>query len=441
MSRRTDPEPWRTMLFDKQLEVYDYAGQTAAILGTRRGGKSTVFASRLLKAVTRNPRLPCGYVTMTKGTSMNVLWGVIAEYNKRWDLGLTPNITEGKFYTRQGGYIWLAGCKDKREADKFRGYKYSEFIIDEGGTHRDSVLTYLIKDALAAALTDNAAPLWLGGTPGPVPQGYYWAVTTGLDKSVKPWKTFGWSVLDNPHHAFYGNPEAVRKFREDILGVTEDDPSWIREFLGQWCLDNAVLVYYVDPTKNRFDGIVPRYPMQRRNILGIDLGYDDETAFCVTSSYMGVPNVWVQYSYGESAMPNSAIAAKIKKLVNEYDIDEVYIDAGGLGKSIMHTLNVDYGLSISPAEKHDKVAVIRRARQGLTNGNILIGPDAEPLVDEANVLLWNDKMTGHKDGMPDHNCDAFLYSYRPHFHWDTYTPDEATLEERAEEEFDRWALT
>jgi hypothetical protein len=442
--RKRDPRPWYTECFAAQRKLLDAAPDAwESVLGTRRGGKTHGIGAFLLDGLMQNPKLPSPYITLTRDHSMRNLFPYLDAQNRRHKLGLRWK--DNKLCHPKGGYIWLAGCKDKREAEKFRGDKHGlgRVAIDEGGAWRDAVLRYLVYDALSAALTDNSSPLLVSGSPGPVPTGMFWAITTNEDKDNPGWPTHHFNVINNPHHRFFNNPEAIRKFREEKLKMSEAHPTWIREYLGQWCLDTTALIYYFDPVKNAWDGVLPSTGI-RRITLGVDVGYEDETAFVICASIWGQPNVYIMYAGGQSHMLPSAIAAEIKRLVKLYGVQEIYMDTGGLAVTMQHQLAIDYGVPVNKATKTEKVANILRTQDALQRGELLANrATCKPLIDEANVLVWDvdpdtKERKGHRPGMADHCCDALLYSYRPHLHQrPPPAPPEVTPEQRQAEEHAR----
>lgn len=429
--QRKDPEPLTSRLFPKQRAVFNDPSKRKALLCSRRAGKTDVIASKLLMALLKWPTLIVPYITLTSKVSKANLWAKIAHFNRIYNLGLREVETLGQFKHPRGGYIWLTGCKDKAEAEKFRGPYYPLVIIDEAGTFRTAVLEYLIDNVLDAALTDVDGELWLSGTPGLVPEGYFWERTTG-EGELGAWPTHSWTVEDNPHHPL-SKPGALEAKRVE-LGLSPDSPKWLREYCGKWSLDVTALIYYCDPLKNYYSHL-PTVPM--RTTLGIDVGYEDETAFVVCSSIWGQPHVYVRHAHGKSGMLPSDIAAEIRSLTKLYGVQEMYMDSGGLALTILKQLQVDYGLGVEPAEKTDKAGAIQRVKDGLLRGEIQLDPlETKPLVHEWNTLVWHDKhQKGHREGMPDHNADALLYAYRPHLHQrPPIKPPELTLDERLRQE-------
>lgn len=420
--KRRNPRPWVTRLFQKQLGIFHDRRKRIALLCSRRAGKTDVIACKLIEKLLEFPHLIVPYITRTSKVSKANLWAKLQAFNREFNLGLREVETLGMFKHPKGGYIWLTGCKDLQEAEKFRGPHYPLVVIDEAGTFRTSILEYLIDNVLDAALTDVEGELWLSGTPGVVPAGYFWERTTGEgrgDGSLAQWPTYSWTVADNPHHVL-SKPGALDAKRIE-LGLSVESPKWLREYCGRWALDTTALIYYCDANKNHWDTVLPANGM-RRVTLGVDIGYEDETAFVVCISIWGQPTVYVAHAHGQSHMLPSAIADEIKRLVAAYGVQEIYMDSGGLAKTIMIQLRTDYQLPVMPAEKHDKVGAISRVRDALDSGTLKLDVDAaKPLIEEWNTLVWDiDLVTkerkGHHPGMADHNADALLYAYRPHLH-------------------------
>lgn len=409
--RDVDPTPWLTELFPEQREFVSNPAKRKCALCSRRAGKTKANAAGLIDAIVRHPEAIALYLTLTAGISYDMLWAELVDANERFNLGLIPSVSDNRFVHPRGGCIWLAGCKDVREAEKYRGFRYSIVIIDEGGTHKTDTLRYLIENVISAATTDYSAPIWLTGTPGVIPRGYFWGVTEGKDPEIKAWDTHRWSVRDNPHHPFGRDPEALERYREEELGLPADHPTWIREGLGRWALDDSKLVYPFDEAKNGWDGVLPSG--EARTILGIDIGDSSPTTFVVTTSIEGV--VYVREAFGRPKMLNNAIATTIKDLTAKYGIRETYGDAGGLGGKILEQIRVDYGVSIPQAEKTHKGATIMRLQTALACGRIKIhAAMCRQLLDEWITLPWNDDHTDHRDGFADHCSDACLYAFRKH---------------------------
>jgi Terminase RNaseH-like domain len=432
--RESGRKPWRERLFAQQRAFFDDPSPQKAALTTRRAGKSEVDNAGLVDGIACKPDLIALYVTLTIATSCDNQWELTHTANKRYNLGLEPS--DNRWNSPQGGCIWLAGCKDRGEVDKFRGLKYSIIIIDEAGTHRPDVLKYLIDNVLSAARTDTDCPIWLTGTPGMVPRGKFWALTTGADPEVKPWQTHSWSVQDNPHHPFGRDAAALEKYRLQE-GFALDSPTWKREFCGEWVLDTSTLIYEYDSKLNGWDDWVASE--ETRTIIGVDLGYDDKTAFAVTQADEGEPTVRVVEAWGKSQLLPSGIAAELYRLRERYPDASIFVDSGGLGKSILVQLQREYSLPVQAAEKHDKAASIASVQAALRKGQLKLHRNARALLEEWAYLPWDDHRKNHAPGYEDHCSDALLYAFRQHSFGETWerVPPVVNSAEWSRQETDR----
>jgi hypothetical protein len=282
-------------------------------------------------------------------------------------------------------------------------------IIDEGGTHRTEVLQYLINDVLGPALTDNDGQLILTGTPGPIPRGFFHDITTlSVDKGG--WKTHKWSVQQNPHHPFGRDPAALEAYRIE-RGLALTDPTWLREFRGLWALDTEALIYRYDPERNCLSDTATEPTLR---VLSLDLGYDDDAAFVVTESTRGVARIIVREATSEKGLLTRDYATRIQQLQARYRLDRIVGDSGGLAKTIITELRQVYRIPIVAAEKTEKAAWIRSVQGALRSGALQLAAGAMGLIEEWEILPWDDNRKGHAEGFPDHKSDALLYGYRCH---------------------------
>ncbi len=181
---------------------------------------------------------------------------------------------------------------------------------------------------------------------------------------------------------------------------------------GEWVLDLDALIYHYDASKHAWDGELPEG--KQVNILGVDLGYDDECAFVPTTSIIGQPTVFVREAYGISQLLVGGIAAEIYRLTQRYKFDSIFIDSGGLGKTILKTLQREYNLNVQMAEKQDKGVHIRNLKSAMSAGHLKLAKQAMSLVDEWETLPWNEQRTNHAEGYIDHKSDALVYAHRQH---------------------------
>src|SRR5665213_3194795 len=163
---------------------------------SRRAGKSTGLGKRFFKTMQKHPRAKCFYLALTRDSAKEIMWPVLQELNDTYNLGCT--FTESTLIVKHpnGAKLQLYGADMKNFVKRLRGQKSPGVGIDEAqdfGTH----LQGLIDDILTPMLVDYEDG-WLAmtGTPGPVPQGYFFQVT---QEHKHGYSHHEWTILDNPY--------------------------------------------------------------------------------------------------------------------------------------------------------------------------------------------------------------------------------------------------
>lgn len=417
--------------FPQQREfMCDDARELAACCG-RRSGKSMALAGRLLLAAERVPGEMVLYIAQTKNNARMIVGRALMNMSRIYGLGLVMKEIDNRLNVihPNGSHIWLAGAHHREAFEDFRGHKFSEIQLDEAQVHG----AYL-KEAMEAVLdncrSDFKGPLVLSGTPSAVPAGYFHAVTTGLDYDefgtlIPQWPTHSWTMAENK---FFQNGKG-EQYREQLrvkYHWAADHPTFLREYFGQWVHDPGALVYPFDADRNTFcsqlrcecrnaDGTprwhVPNAPMVK--VLGIDLGYEDSTAFVLLGYVPGSPKVYVLETWKRQHLIPSAIAAHIESWRREHKPGIIVADAGALGKGYTEEFNQRYNLGVQYAEKQHKMAYAELLRGDFISGTILVDPfKCGALLDELSLLQWNEEHDGFDERFQDHCADALLYAWR-----------------------------
>ena len=215
------------------------------------------------------------------------------------------------------------------------------------------------------------------------------------------------------------------RYREEMRlkrNWAEDHPTFLREYFGEWVHDTEALVYPYEASRNaigRADSVDPREqaraipdaPMHK--VLGIDLGYEDSTAFVLLGYVPGYPRVFVLESWKRQHLIPSAIAAHINQWKQTHRPGQIVADAGALGKGYVEEFNQRYGLGVAYAEKQHKMAYVEMLRGDISSGALLFDPfKTRDLLDELAVLQWNEDHDGFDERFQDHCADALLYAWR-----------------------------
>jgi hypothetical protein len=106
-------------------------------------------------------------------------------------------------------------------------------------------------------------------------------------------------------------------------------------------------------------------------------------------------------------------AETIAEVWEEWPLDLVVVDTGGLGGGYLQDFQTRFGEACVAAEKQNKLGFRRLMNGAFRTGKlVLVGPDNEGLVSEIKALPWNEKGLDAATGFADHLSDALLYGYR-----------------------------
>lgn len=400
-------------LHPKQRAFVEDPAKFKAAQCSRRAGKSHGAAVWLLEGGRQAPHEMSLYIALSRNNARGIMEKALRDLERTYNIGL-------RFFERDnqlmvgmpnGHIIWLAGCKDSLEIEKFRGYKFKRVVIDEAASF-GPYLRSLVVDVLTPALLDMDGELALIGTPGVIPTGVFFEVTEGGHDtdSLARWPTHKWTVLDNPYvpHA----AEWLENYRITNKWAL-DHPTYVREWLGEWVRDDGALVYPYD-ARNIFDTL----PTGRkwRYSIGLDVGYKDSSAFTVAAWSMGFPEVYIVEAFKEERLIPSKFIAVVERLMKKYDTRDAVIDSGGIGKGYQEEMFQRWGIYTEPAQKNRKRAFIEVLRGELLSANLKVQPKhAGSLLDEWSRLVWDEDREKPDDRFEDHLADATLYVVR-HIH-------------------------
>jgi hypothetical protein len=407
---------WLDGLHPKQRDfVDDPAKEKAALKGRRAGGTWAGAVGLYDKA--RAVRCLCPYIALSAVQARRIMWPVVKEVNEKYALGMKMNDHELIAEVPEtGSQIFLVGGDDTRKVEALRGGKYGRIVIDEPGSFGKALLRYLHEDVLDAALMDLDGDMWFIGSPNAACAGHFHDLTTGANPEVAKIPTHHWTVLDNPNipHA----AEWLRRKREKKKWDA-DNPVYLREYMAQWVRDASSLVFRFDRARHMVDAV----PQGLAGVVGVDLG-----ASARVESMAFVTELWERHSkvvYTRRATKHANMNVShggdhLEKLMREFpELRYAVVDEGGLGKGYTSTWRQRAGLKVKAAEKRDKNTYIEFLNDGLDNDlvKLLAGPETAPLVDEIEILQWNEDRDAFDDRFADHAADAWLYGWRDCYAW------------------------
>jgi hypothetical protein len=384
----------------------DKSKRVAAHCG-RRSGKSHGVAGRFLLTAIQNPGECSVFIAISAARANEILGQAFRILGRKigWEPVATQRSGQLYYICPNGHRIWVAGCKNKSEAEKFRGSGYCGAAVDEADSMRGH-LQYLVEDVLEPALLDLDGWLSLTGTPGVTPAGYFHDVTTGSN-GQRRWSTYHWTCLDNP---FLRDPAGWLKRRREDLGLSETSPTYRREWMGQWVADLDALVYAYDPQINAVQGELDVTDGVWRDVIGVDIGVVDAFALVDVAYRTDLPDLHVRESQSWTGLSPSGAYVKLREWMQRYPGCRVVVDTGGQGKAFEREWADTFGLAVEAAHKLDFVG-----RVAFTNGLLRSGviklhlPACRGLASELSQLPWNEDRNGHEASYPDHETSAFRY--------------------------------
>lgn len=400
-----------TYLFDKQLAfVMDQAPFKLGVT-TRRAGKSISCVADLTNTAVVNQEVIVLYITRSRKNAKRLVWPEFKKLNSKFNLGGVVNESDLSITYPSGSVLYLLGASDRDSIEDFRGLPLKKVYLDEAQSF-PAYIEQLIDDVLGPALMDHNGQLVLIGTPGPIPNGYFFDLTKN-----KAWSHHSWSFFDNPKLPFL----AMGLTHQDMLnrelnrrGVKLDDPSIQREWFGRWVVDTSSLVYHYNAAINHYE-VLPATG-NWTYILGVDLGFDDADALAVLCYSEFSPKTFVVEQVVAKKQDITALCGHIDKLKAKYDITKIIIDTGGLGKKIAEEMGKRYSIPMIAAEKTRKVEFIELMNDALRTGRLMVKAESVFAHDSSKVEWDHDKSTPDKKVISSrfHSdiCEAVLYAWR-----------------------------
>lgn len=399
--------------FKEQLDFIRDKSDFVTADCSRRAGKTEVCAYDLLDTAITHDGVVCLYVTMTRTNAEKIVWKKLLDINQLYKLGGEPNMAKLSLTFPNGSVIYLSGCKDKSEVEKFRGLALKLVYIDEVQSFK-AFIEDLIDDVIGPALADYAGKLKFIGTPAPLQSGFFW------------------KIINNPeythhHWTFWNNPFIAKKSgltHEEILerelkrrGVSKDHPSVRREWFGEWTVDTDSLVFQYNHTSNHFND----RPDLTDYVIGLDFGTDDADAIAVLGWHKHKRATYLVEEYVKSGLSVSEIVTEVDKMVKKYNPLKVVADTGANGKKIALEISKRTGVPIHAAEKARKIEHITWINDAFRTNSFYARRDSR-FAQDCSVVEWDyDKSTSDKLVIKDdpHSdiCDAVLYAFVEALHW------------------------
>lgn len=402
--------------FKEQIEFISSPKRFKTLSKSRRAGGTTALAAWFIDRGLRTKNGYFSYITLDRGTAERIIWPELQRISQTYQLGLQFNYQKLWIEFPEGSIFYLASGKDRNEINKLRGKPFQLVAIDEAQSFKDSLITELINEVLEASLIDYGGSLVLCGTPNASCSGYFYRSITS-----QQYEHFHWTMRENPYI------EKKRGMSMDAIiadhlktkGITEDDPTFQREWLGKWVRDDNALVYKFDSQKNGYEDLPDN--LDWNYVIGIDLGYDDSDAIVVWAFNQSIPCIYQVQEFKQNGLTVSELAKYIKDLIDQYGLKNIYkivVDTGGLGKKIHEEFAARWNIQCFPAQKSEKLHYISLYNDDLKRQRIFIKKGSQ-YEEELSLLQWDGDAIGKIEdpSFDNHLTDAGLYAYRECLHF------------------------
>lgn len=422
-------------LFDRQIAFIDDPAREKGALCTRRAGKTQMWSRYAPIVCLRKSRSLVRIWAINRLRAKQLVWEDLKLVCARHKLCTPKDFNETELTVKfpNGSEIRLLGADKDKEAQKKRGDKTDLEVVLEAQLFGPYLRT-LVEEVAGPCLFDTRGTFCLEGTPGPICVGYWfevsgrdnlssrWTSVGGKDGVGAGWSLHRWSVLNNPHlpHALE-ELTAIKKKRR----WTDENPTYVREWLARWVNDLGILFYKYDPVRNSYEGITPIGPGWE-HILGWDLGWRDDMALVVWGFHPAYRELFEVYSWKKPGAGAQEVMDQITELeAAGCNFIAKVADTGGGGRMYVEEVTARFGVFFEAAKKTDKPEHVRLFNDDLLGGFVRLKPGsvyAEEISALARDLEWpppdSPEAPPREDPRcPNHCSDAGLYAWRRALHF------------------------
>lgn len=426
--------------FDKQLDFVKDRSFQKWILTPRRSGKSYSVGLFFIQEALAHPGTRFLFCAKTGTQAENIIWKDTLQkiiHANQIPLRKPYMSVQKLLQFSNDSSIKLIGMDNAAsDVEKWTGGKYWATALDECQDYKQDVhhIYKKIEPASQDYRDQGGGFIIMSGTPGQrMGDHYFYQLTKQLpDGSPSPdrlpgWSGHEWHMYNNPHMA-----EAWKRICEDRLRDYGDkfmeDPSFQREYLARWVIDQDTNVYKFGKSNlldSTFDSPViaellnahPRFTY----VIGVDLGFVDATGF-VVGAYSETERVfYVVESFKKPGLLPAQIESLLRIYVEKYGARQVVVDEGGLGKMISRSFN-ESGIPCYAASKQDKSGHVAQMNSDFlgkriqiiepTNGDLIRELEGHKLDRRAlEQHTWKESKATEN-----HLTDALLYAWRESLH-------------------------
>lgn len=408
-------------LFKQQVDFFFTSraeGRFRVAQGTRRMGKTTGAAIKILVTLLRSPRCICLYVAKSTSVVRDQIWPELQQLIAEHDLPFDMHDTQLRIrHKRSTGRAIFRGASDAANIEKMRGLgvggPFLLAILDESGSFGEH-LENAVRSVISPGLRDYGGELLLIGTPPYFPAGLFYEAYTGTRDIFKHWVRRFWTLQDNVKLS-----KEARDYKLIMLeeGLTWDDPIMVREWRGIQCINTNTQMFEYDPARNGFipnDGEGGREPLPPCGLtywLGVDFGWTDETAIVALGWNPTTRKMWAVESWAAPGQTADDTAAKLVEFQRKYRPARIVGDTGGYGKGVAMPIWQDYGIFIEQAQKMEKLNHIEFMNSAFRRSDLMVNAN-DALSRELPLVLWAEGRKDAHNRAKDNRSMALLYVWR-----------------------------
>lgn len=435
LRKRNNHPEWLDPRFSAQNAFINSKATLKAVQCTRRAGKSYGCGLYAFREAYSTPNCSVVILGLTRDSVKRIFYkDILKEINSKHKIGCNFNGSDLTTTLPNGSVIYLLGVDaNPDDMDKLLGQKNKLVIVDEAAFFRQD-LRKLVYEVLRPSVVDYGGTIALVSTTSSLTGSLYYDIVTGKQSG---WQLFKWTAFDNPFMAEKWGEE-IDFLKESTPGI-EDTPMFKRMYLNEWYVDADNLVYKYDPDKNNISELPESYTPYRY-VLGIDLGYNDATAFVVTAYSEHDSCLYVVHAEKHQKMIVSDVAEKTKELNEKYRFETMVID--NASKQVVEELKKRYYLPLVGSEKQDKRGHIELLNSDLVTGHIKLLGAAADLATEYKELIVDERALAkgkwkEHPGLDNHLADAMLYNWRWCFNYSA-KPKLVIPDRGSEAEINQW---
>jgi len=411
---RPKPPAAEDYCFGPQLDLVNDPAKFKTAVCSRRAGKSVGCAFALVDSALRRPGSVSMYLTLDRTDAKQIVWPAVLDVNDKYRLGGKADHTDLTLSLPNKATVLLAGAGDERKIKKRRGLPIGMVIVDEAQSFTEEIRT-LVDDVLAPALQDYDGSMWIIGTPGPVPVGFFYEAANS-----PAWSHHAWTAFQNPWIEKKSGKTPRQHLEAELArrGLTEDAPSIQREWFGRWVYDPNALVFRYSAERNHYRDL-PACRAEWQYVIGVDLGYDDADAIAVLAFNEESPNAYLVEEWTQAGLTVSGLTAELQQCVDKYHPLSIVVDTGGLGKKVAKEVTLRSGVPLKAAEKDRKFEFIELLNDAMRTGRFYAKSGGR-FAQDCMLVEWDrSKPETMKVSDRYHSdlTDACLYAFRESLHW------------------------